>query len=502
MTQPPPAKEPEFAAFLAIDWADKEHAWALEVPGTGQRETGTFKHTPEAIEAWATSLAVRFEGRRIAVGLEQSRGALVYALSQYGHLVLYPIPTTTSSRYRAAMCPSGSKDDPKDADLLLDLMVRHRDRFHPLKPDNEPTRKLRALVEKRRQLVDQKTGETNRVTDLLKLYFPQALQWLDELGSTMAGAALERWPTLEQWQAEDPQQLRKFFHQHNCRSETRIQERLEQIQRARPATGDHAVIDPAVIVLQICLRVVAALREGIARLERAIEEVVAAHPDYPIFASFPAAGPVMAPRLLAAFGSRRDRFADAGELQSFSGIAPVTSRSGDTQCWIHFRWACPKFLRQSFHEYAELSIQKCAWARAFYDQQRAKGNGHHAAVRSLAFKWIRILYRCWRAGTPYQENIYVSAVQRRSPAARPAAAADGRRQKAPAADASVGPTAVEAQGRPQRAATSAVTARSAQPSVGRAAAVTQPGACLALENTVHYQLKSVAGFWKFSLAGT
>jgi hypothetical protein len=146
--------EPEFAAYVALDWGDTEHAWSLEEAGGGKREQGKLRQTPEAIEAWATELAARFGGRPVAVALEQSRGALIYSLQKFSHLVFYPIHPSTSSKYRAAMFPSGSKDDPVDGDLLLDLLVRHRDRLRPLRADSPETRKLQSLVEKRRQLVD------------------------------------------------------------------------------------------------------------------------------------------------------------------------------------------------------------------------------------------------------------------------------------------------------------------------------------------------------------
>jgi len=413
MTQPIPAQEPEFAAFVALDWADQEHTWALEVPGAPPRERGKLEQTPEAIDAWVAQLTARFQGRPIAVALEQARGALLYALSKYPHLVLYPIHGATSSRYRAALFPSGRKDDPLDTDLLLDLLVQQRSRLRPLRPDTEQTRKLQVLVEKRRQLVDERTAQTNRITDLLKVYFPQALQWFDKLGSPLAGVALERWPTLPRLQAEDAEHLRQFFRQHHCSPE-RIQQRLEEIPKARPLLEDPAIIDPSVLMVQALLQVVAALRQGIAALDRSIREVFADHPDAPLFDALPGAGPVLAPRLLAAFGSQRDRFQSAQQILSYSGIAPVIARSGQTQLWIHFRWACPKFLRQSFHEFAECSIPQCGWAKTFYARQRAQHKGHHAAVRALAFKWIRILFRCWQTRQPYQEDLYLAARERRA----------------------------------------------------------------------------------------
>ena len=139
------------------------------------------------------------------------------------------------------------------------------------------------------------------------------------------------------------------------------------------------------------------------------------HPDQALFASFPGAGPVCAPRLAAAFGTDRTRWAAATELQSHSGIAPVTERSGKS-LWVHHRLACPKFLKQTFHEYADQSIRFSGWARRYYDQQRGRGNDHHAALRSLAFTWIRILFRCWQDRTPYDEATYLEALRRRGSA--------------------------------------------------------------------------------------
>jgi len=401
-------EEPDFAAFVAIDWADREHAWAMQVAGKTKREKGKFLQTPEGVEAWAMQWAERFRGRPVAVALEQSRGALAYALSKFPHLVVFPVHPSTSFAYRKAMYPSGCKDDPKDAGLLLDLLVLHRERLRPLKLDTEQTRQLQILVEKRRQLVDHRTAQTNRATDQLKIYFPQVLSWFDDLAAPICREFLKRWPTLPELQREDPAHVRQFFYQHRSRSTQRIETRLRDIQEAKPLIEDAAIIEPAVILVCTFLEVADRLNEGIRKLDKSIETITAAHSDYFIFQSFPGAGPAMAPRLLAVFGTLRDRFDTANEVQCFAGIAPIVEASGQ-QIWIHFRWASTNFLKQTFHEYAGLSIQQCTWAREFYDRQRAKGKGHHAAVRALAYKWIRILFRCWKAGQAYDETLYVAA---------------------------------------------------------------------------------------------
>ena len=407
----------EFAAFVAIDWGNDEHCWAMQSPRG--RQSGRLPHTPEAIEEWAAGLGRQFPGQPVAVALEQARGALLSALCKYAHLVLFPVHPGTSSRYRSALFPSGAKDDPKDAELLLDLLLHHRDHLRPLRPDTEQIRKLQLLVEKRRQMVDIRTRHTNAITAHLKLYFPQALDWFNEVHSALFADFLGHWPTLQQLQRAKPKTILTFLQKHNCRSGQLNQTRLEQIAAAVPLTDDSAIIEPCKIVVEGLLSMVKVLRDTIEALEAAIEKVCAEHPDYGIFSSFPSAGPALAPRLLAVFGSMRDRFASASEIQAFSGIAPVIQRSGQS-VWIHFRWACPKFIRQTFHEYAGVSIQTCDWARAFYDRQKEKGKSHHAALRSLAFKWIRIMYRCWRDRIEYCEQQHLGARAARAQAAAPA----------------------------------------------------------------------------------
>ncbi len=434
------APEPDFAAFIAIDWADREHTFALQMSDDNKRERGKFENKPNIIESWALQLAARFPGRRVAVGLEQSRGALFYALSKYDHLVLYPIHPSTSFGFRKAVHPSGSKSDPRDADILLDLLTLHRHRLRRFEPDDEPTRKLQLLVEKRRQMVDMRTAETNRITDQLKLYFPQILDWFEDLSAPIVSAFLRRWPTLAELQKETVEAVRAFFHEHGSRSARRIEQRIEEIQQAKAPLDDNAIIEPGTLLVRSLLDVVAVLREGIRHFDKAIAETTESHPDYVIFASFPGAGPTLAPRLLAAFGSRRDRFTSANQLQTFSGIAPVMEASGKQQ-WIHFRVSCPKFLRQSFHEFAALSTQQCQWAREFYDRQKEKGKSHHAAVRSLAFKWIRILFRCWQSRQTYNENLYEAA---RSARAIPLS-------RVPQAPTNAIPAALTASGKPQNA---------------------------------------------------
>jgi transposase len=402
------AAEPiEFAAHIGIDWADQKHFWTMRT-ADGQTQRGELDNSPEAVQVWAAAWEQRFGGRPVAVALEQARGAVVAMLSKYAHLVLFPIHPNMLTNYRKAFSPSGAKSDPRDADLALELVVSHAHRLRRWEPDTVETRKLQFLTEARRQLVNQQTSETQRLIGWLKQVFPQILQWFDEPACAMVGELLLRWPTLQALQKASPKVLRVFFHRHNCRSKERIEERIQQIRQAVTATHDVALLETGILCIHNSVRLLEQMRQSIAGFDRQIAETYRHHPDRGIMESFPGAGPALEPRLIAAVGTRRERFGSAQSIACFAGIAPVKEASGKQE-WTHWRWACPKFIRQTFHEWAGCSIRTCRWARQHYDQQKQKGNSHHAAIRSVAFKWIRIFYRCWRDRVPYSEQTYLKS---------------------------------------------------------------------------------------------
>src|SRR6185295_1652730 len=187
---------------------------------------------------------------------------------------------------------------------------------------------------------------------------------------------------------------------------------LQDILAACPLTEDGAVLLAGTMMVQALVKQIPGLTESIEHYDQQIATLFKTHDDSTLFGSFPGAGPALAPRLLAAFGADRNRFEFAAEMQEFSGIAPVTERSGKS-VWVHWRLACSKFLRQSFQEFAAQSVLQSDWARAYFNQQKQRGNSHQAALRALAYKWIRIIFRCWKNRTSYDEAVYFKSLQRR-----------------------------------------------------------------------------------------
>jgi transposase len=359
------------------------------------------------------TLYTRFNGQPVAVCLELNKGPIVSALRNDDFLVLFPVNPLTLAKYREAFTPSHAKDDPTDAALQVELLLKHRDKLTPLTPPSPTMRALAQLVESRRRLVGDKVRLTNRLTSTLKNSFPHVLQWFDEKDTPLFCDFLSRWPTLKAAQLARRSSLETFFRAHHVRSAGLIATRLQAIKSARALTTDAGIITPNALLVHALVAQLRVTLRAIADFDKAIAQHAQGHPDFPLFDTLPGAGAVFAPRLLVAFGEQRERYTSADEIQKYAGIAPVTERSGK-KSWVHWRFQCPTFLRQTFVEWAAESIRHAFWAHVYYQQQRDKGKAHQAAVRALAFKWIRILSRCWQDRTPYEASVYLQALQRRN----------------------------------------------------------------------------------------
>ncbi len=403
-----------YAALVGLDWADQAHAYCLGAVDTDQVETGVIASAPEAVAAWIHTLRKRFQGQPIALCLEQSKGALIHQLMSVEFIDLYPINPQAFAHFRKAFAVSGAKDDPTDAQLIWEYLLKHRHRLRVWKPEDIDTRMLALLVEDRRKILDRRTKLSNQLTATLKGYFPQALTLIGtKVASPMACCFLQRWTSLAQIKKCRDQTIRTFYSQHQVRKAELIEARLAFIRESIPLVEDPAIVETSALKVRSLTRQIACLNEDLDEYEQYITSLFKAHPESDFFETLPGAGAALAPRLLVALGTDRTRFNSADEVAAFSGIAPVTERSGQ-HTWVHWRLACSKFLRQSFHEFANRSRRQSAWARVYYEVQRARGKSHHAALRALAFKWIRIIYRCWKQREIYDEVKYLAALEKRN----------------------------------------------------------------------------------------
>ena len=240
------------------------------------------------------------------------------------------------------------------------------------------------------------------------------------LDTELAVDFLARWPDLISLKAARPGVVKRFYYAHNLRRPELLEKRLQFIGEAVALTTEEARVSVAVLQLRCLLDQLRAFRKHIAVLDVEIKTAFAAHPEAALFRDLPGAGPALAPRLCVAFGTLRTLYPDPASLQKHAGLAPVREKSGQS-LWTHWRWQAPKFLRQSFVEWAGQTVVYSAWAKEYYQHMKAKGKEHHAILRALAFKWIRVLWKCWQTRTAYDEARYLKQLaHRKSPHALPA----------------------------------------------------------------------------------
>lgn len=398
--------------WIGLDWADQEHCLAVRSNASAPPQLHRIKQTPEDLDAFFLQLHAQHPHGRIAVAIEQSRGPVLYALLKFDFLLIYPVNPRCLSDYRAAFKMSHAKDDPSDAGLLCELAFLHADRLRPLVCEDEVTRKLRLLCEARRNFVQDRTAYSNRLGATLKCFYPLALEVSgDDLTSIMALDFLCRWPNYKSLKAAQTKTLRAFFYAHNSRSEECIARRLESIAKSKPLTEDPALVEPLQFQMQQLVQALRTVQRTIDQYDKQIKQLFSLHSEAYLFGDLPGAAAVMAPRLAAVFGTQRSNFPSAQELLCMTGVAPVQKKSGLSEV-VQFRYARSIFVHQSIVEFAKCSLAKCKWAKMVYEDQRSKGKSRWAAIRVVAFKWLRILWRCWQDRKPYEEQRYLRSLQK------------------------------------------------------------------------------------------
>jgi transposase len=290
--------ESEFAALIGLDWADRKHDLCLQVAATGKREKSVLEHTPKAIHAWAEQLRKRFKGAKVAVCLELAKGPIVSALLEHDFIVVFLVQPALLARYRKTFTPSRAKDDPTDAELALELLLRYPDRVRRLEPESPTMRMLRQLVETRRALVEDRVRVTNRITANLKAYFPQVLEIFREKDTGVFAAFLERWPSLQSAKKARSTSLEAFFREHNVRYQATIDQRIDTLKSEEPLTTDESVIRPAQLLVELSLPELKALTAAIERLDEEIASCCPKLADYSLFEALPGAGAALACRWL------------------------------------------------------------------------------------------------------------------------------------------------------------------------------------------------------------
>jgi len=408
--------ESSYDIIFGIDRSDASVQIELHNTKEFTSESHEVSSSPEKLHAYFKPWFDQADKLKMAVAFEQPAPNLMIFFSQFDNITIYPLNPVAPKKYRETFKAASCRTDETDAYYIADLVRVHSSKLKALGPINKEVAQLDALNEGRRKLVDRRTALTNQLQAALKKYFPQAIHMLsDDLWRPMDCAFLLKWPSLQALKKSRSQTIINFFHKHGSRSQKRMNTRLAVMETAVPLTNDTILTQALVMEVTAIVRQIETIVASIKEYDFAIADLYAKQDNAEIFSSMPGAGLSFAPRLLCAFDLFPQLWTSPDQIQRFSGIAPITIQSGKMKR-VHKRLACPNFLRQTFHEWAKESCKHSAWANAYYHYNKNKGKHFNTIIRSLAYKWIRILFICWKNNEPYNEKKYIqSLLKYRSP---------------------------------------------------------------------------------------
>jgi transposase len=396
-------------SFVGLDWGGLSHAVCV-IDDTGRIATRfEARHDAAGLADLPARLGRVAPPAELPVAIERPSGLIVDALLAAGHPVIPIHPNVLKAcrpRYRAA----GGKSDPGDAFMLADILRTDGHRFRPLAPLSDEVRALRALVRGRDDLVAQRVALANQLRSLLDGFWPGAAAIFAAVDSPIALAFIGRYPTPESAARLGEKRLASFVAQHGYCGRRSAAELLARLRAAPTGLAGEAEAEAKGEIARVLAGLLERLVTEIAKLSSRIEQAVAELPDGRIVMSFPRAGRLCAAQILAEIGDVRERFPTEDQLAAEAGVCPVTHASGKSR-GVVFRWACNKNLRRAITCFADNSRHASAWAAAVYAKARARGCRHAHAVRILARAWIRVLWRAWQSGSPYDPQRHAGATK-------------------------------------------------------------------------------------------
>jgi transposase len=403
-----------FVLFVGIDWSDRSLEYHLRSADGRVLAEGSVRPDVAGLGELYLALEVHGPPAEIGIAIETTHGPWVQALLDRGYRV-YPVNPKSAERFRQALSAAGNKSDRIDCTVLGLMLATLHQQLRPLHADDPEIVALRIACQDRVRLVEERTAKLNELRAILKVYYPASAGLFPDLDSQTALQFLQQFPTQQQMRRLTPRRLRTWLGRHNY---TRM-ERLESMQAAliEPVlpVAEHLQAAKAGLI-QYLATALLMLKAEIAERERQITDRFERLPEANWIGSLPGIGPNLGPALLACLGRDPERFASLTEARALMGTAPVTKASGRSHVVV-FRRGCWKFARRTLQLFADQSRHLCTWAQKFYEQQRASGHGHHAALRALAHKWLKIILAMRRTAAPYDANIFANSRRRQLSAA-------------------------------------------------------------------------------------
>jgi transposase len=391
--------------FVGDDWAEDHHDVELMDP-TGRRLAKA--RLPEGVTGIARlhamigeQLGEHAEQTEVMVGIETDRGPWVAALVAAGYTV-FAINPLSVARYRQRHSVSGAKSDAADAHTLADMVRTDSHQLRPVAGDTAQAEAIKVVTRAHKTLIWERTRHTQRLRHALRDYFPAALEAFDDLDAADTLELLRKAP--------DPASAARLTIAQISAALTRARRhdipakaaRIQAILRADHLRQPEVITAAYAATTRAATAVITTLHEQVTALQGQVDAHFGRHPDAEIILSQPGLGPILGARVLAEFGDDRHRYTCAKSRKNYAGTSPITRASGKKKLvaarFVHNDRLIDALMTQAFS-----ALRASPGARAYYDQLKARGAEHNAALRQLANRLVGILHGCLKTRTLYDE---------------------------------------------------------------------------------------------------
>ncbi len=391
--------------FVGDDWAEDHHD--VEVQDHTGRRLGKAR-LPEEIagiarlhELIAGSTDPDLGPEQVLVGIETDRGPWVAALVAAGYRVFAVNPRQVA-RYRERHGTSGAKSDAGDAHALADMVRTDAHQLRPIAGDTSAVEGIKLVARAHQTLIWERHRHMLRLRSALREYFPAALEAFDDLTAPDTLELLGAAPDPQRAARLSRSRIGGALKRARRRDIEAKAERIQTLLRAPQLTQAPELVAAYAAVASSAVAVIATMNSQITVLQGQVEGCFGRHPDAKIYRSQPGLGEILGARVLGEFGDDPDRYQGARARKNYAGSAPITRASGKTV--VLARFVRNQRLADALHQQAFCALNASPGARAYYDQLRARGTGHHAALRQLSNRLVGILHGCLRTRTHYNEH--------------------------------------------------------------------------------------------------
>ncbi|MBE1612124.1 IS110 family transposase [Actinopolymorpha pittospori] len=391
--------------FVGDDWAEDHHDVELQDVQGRRLAKARLEEGIAGIarlhELIGRQLDENAEADQVVIGIETDRGPWVQALIAAGYRV-YAINPLQVARFRESTSVSGAKSDPADAHTIADMVRLQHHQLRPVAGDTAEAEAIKVVARAHKTLIWERNRHMLRLRHALREFFPSALAAFGDLAGADALELLAKAPDPDSaarlTTAQITAALKRARRHHVADKAQKIRAALRAEQLGQPAIVTSAY--SATVRAQAAI--LTTLNEQIKSMQEQVEAHFGRHPDAEIIVSQPGLGMILGARVLAEFGDDPDRYASAKARKNYAGTSPITRASGRKHV-VTARYVHNDRLIDALGRQAYAAMICSPGSRAYYDQQRARGLGHHAAVRQLANRLVGILHGCLRTGTTYDE---------------------------------------------------------------------------------------------------